>query len=353
MKNGPHADRPGTRACRRLLATGAAVSLGVALLAGAPTTQAADLPAAAADVFDLNEATIAEITAALESGTLTSVELTAMYLNRIAAYDHGGITLNSRGRAQRGRAGRGGPDGPAPSRGQGPRPAARHPVHGQGQLQGQGPDRGLRLSGVQEPGGGRGRVLRGCDPGLGRPADRQDEHAADRQRRHAARGLRPCGEPVQRALPHRGLGLRLLQRLRDVDRGQLRGVRDGRGDGLLGPLPGLQQRPDRLHPLARAHLDPGQRTPVADPRRRRAAHPHRRGHPDRPGRAGPRGHLAGRRLLAHPAVRRPARRRGRAPRVLPRPQGHRARWRASGSAYRGSTSTRTPRPRPRSRPASR
>lgn len=92
----PSGSKPG-RFHHRLLATGAVLSLGLAVLAGTPATQAADVPAAAAagDVFDVNEATIAEITAALESGTLTSVELTAMYLNRIAAYDHGGITLNS------------------------------------------------------------------------------------------------------------------------------------------------------------------------------------------------------------------------------------------------------------------
>ncbi|WP_089252273.1 amidase [Rhodococcoides kyotonense] len=47
------------------------------------------------EFFDINEATIASLTDAMESGTLTSVELTAIYLNRIATYDAGGINLNS------------------------------------------------------------------------------------------------------------------------------------------------------------------------------------------------------------------------------------------------------------------
>src|SRR5690606_4772782 len=60
--------------------------------AESPTSRATAVGDAA---FDLNEATIAEITEALDTGTVTSVELTAMYLNRIAKYDHGGISLNS------------------------------------------------------------------------------------------------------------------------------------------------------------------------------------------------------------------------------------------------------------------
>ncbi|TDQ84552.1 amidase [Dongia mobilis] len=45
--------------------------------------------------FQLVEAGIAEIRAALEAGTVTSVELVAAYLNRIAHYDRQGIRLNA------------------------------------------------------------------------------------------------------------------------------------------------------------------------------------------------------------------------------------------------------------------
>lgn len=45
--------------------------------------------------FPLVEASIAELQSALESGTFTSVELVAGYLDRIAFYDRHGITLNA------------------------------------------------------------------------------------------------------------------------------------------------------------------------------------------------------------------------------------------------------------------
>lgn len=48
-----------------------------------------------ASSFHLVEAGIAEIRAALEAGTVTSVELVAAYLNRIAHYDRQGIRLNA------------------------------------------------------------------------------------------------------------------------------------------------------------------------------------------------------------------------------------------------------------------
>ncbi|TIP33317.1 MAG: amidase, partial [Mesorhizobium sp.] len=41
------------------------------------------------------EASIAELRRALEQGTVTSVELVAAYLRRIAHYDRHGITLNA------------------------------------------------------------------------------------------------------------------------------------------------------------------------------------------------------------------------------------------------------------------
>jgi amidase len=47
------------------------------------------------DRFELEEATVAEITAAFDRGTLTCVKLTELYLARIAAYEDAGIRLNS------------------------------------------------------------------------------------------------------------------------------------------------------------------------------------------------------------------------------------------------------------------
>ena len=47
------------------------------------------------DVFQLEEASIKQIQEALETGTITSVELTVMYLNRIFFYDRHGIRLNA------------------------------------------------------------------------------------------------------------------------------------------------------------------------------------------------------------------------------------------------------------------
>lgn len=97
-----HSRPPATNdpSTRKRTAALAAFAIGSALLAAVPTAEASPPPptrAVAPDdaLFDINEATIAEITAALESGTVTSVELTAMYLNRIARYDHGGTALNS------------------------------------------------------------------------------------------------------------------------------------------------------------------------------------------------------------------------------------------------------------------
>ncbi|WP_151737505.1 amidase [Paenibacillus tengchongensis] len=46
-------------------------------------------------LFQLTEATIDQIQAAMQAGALTSVELTVMYLNRIYHYDRNGIRLNS------------------------------------------------------------------------------------------------------------------------------------------------------------------------------------------------------------------------------------------------------------------
>lgn len=53
------------------------------------------VPVASAATFTLEEATIADVRQAMDAGALSSVELTALYLNRIYAYDFNGIQLNS------------------------------------------------------------------------------------------------------------------------------------------------------------------------------------------------------------------------------------------------------------------
>ncbi len=59
-----------------------------ALLLGTPSP-------APAKTFTLAEATVDDIQAAMDAGALTSVELTTLYLNRIAIYDRAGIKLNA------------------------------------------------------------------------------------------------------------------------------------------------------------------------------------------------------------------------------------------------------------------
>ncbi|WHT16325.1 amidase [Crossiella sp. CA-258035] len=81
----PRSSPPGSRV---LLALG----LGLTLLATGCTGPEPSQPP---KPFVLQDAGIAEIGRALGSGALTSVELTAMYLNRIQAYDANGIRLNS------------------------------------------------------------------------------------------------------------------------------------------------------------------------------------------------------------------------------------------------------------------
>lgn len=57
----------------------------------------AAVPAAAAsdELLELSTASLEEIQAAMESGALSSVELTVLYLNRVFAYDHAGLCLNA------------------------------------------------------------------------------------------------------------------------------------------------------------------------------------------------------------------------------------------------------------------
>src|SRR5690606_39920327 len=74
-----------TRALTRMLLTSFAVFLPTAWTAA---QQAQDR------LFQLEEATIADVHAAFEAGRLTCGELVQMYLDRIAAYEDGGPRLN-------------------------------------------------------------------------------------------------------------------------------------------------------------------------------------------------------------------------------------------------------------------
>ena len=60
---------------------------------GAPAPPSAPEPPAT--VFALEDATIADITAAFDADALSCQQLTQLYLNRIAAYDDDGPRLNS------------------------------------------------------------------------------------------------------------------------------------------------------------------------------------------------------------------------------------------------------------------
>lgn len=64
----------------------AAIATSLAMLVSAPT---------AAETFRLEEATLAEIQAAMDAGALTSEQLVQMYLDRIEAYDDQGPSINA------------------------------------------------------------------------------------------------------------------------------------------------------------------------------------------------------------------------------------------------------------------
>jgi amidase len=79
---------------RRLAKLTAILSLMTGIfVSGTPVAPAA--PGSAQRVFTLEEATIADITAAFDAGALTCQQLTRLYLNRIAAYDQAGPKINS------------------------------------------------------------------------------------------------------------------------------------------------------------------------------------------------------------------------------------------------------------------
>src|SRR5690606_33438108 len=69
----------------------------VAVLLVAPMSSYADRPleTPTSEAFELTEATISEIQAAMERGILTAEELVLQYLKRIEAYDQQGPSINS------------------------------------------------------------------------------------------------------------------------------------------------------------------------------------------------------------------------------------------------------------------
>ncbi|MBB3111345.1 amidase [Paenibacillus phyllosphaerae] len=82
----------------RWIAAGMVLALaGGSIGYAANTSPGANKPSVAPALvtFQLQEATIAQMQEAMKSGALSSVELTAMYLNRVYAYDANGIKLNS------------------------------------------------------------------------------------------------------------------------------------------------------------------------------------------------------------------------------------------------------------------
>lgn len=70
---------------------------GIRILTGAMAiaTATSTISPATAETFNLQEATIADIQAAMDAGALTSVDLVQLYLNRIEAYEDTGPAINA------------------------------------------------------------------------------------------------------------------------------------------------------------------------------------------------------------------------------------------------------------------
>lgn len=83
---------------RSFLKQGLAVGAGAAaapLLSGCGTTKQEPAAPAGVPAFALEEATVADLQAKMQSGELTSARITELYLERIAAVDRGGPRINS------------------------------------------------------------------------------------------------------------------------------------------------------------------------------------------------------------------------------------------------------------------
>ena len=182
-------------------------------------------------MIEVTEVSIAELRDALESGRTTAVELVQAYLARIDAYDAPGTPTALNAVVVRN------PDALAEAQASDARRARGEPL---GPLDGipyTAKDSYLVRASPRLPAARRSRTWwpsampspsSACAP-PGRSASK-DQHAAHGQRRHAARRLRPRGEPVQCRLPHRALRLGVLQWRRHRHRGQLRRLRPGRGN---------------------------------------------------------------------------------------------------------------------------
>ncbi len=96
--------------------------------------------------FHIVEASIADLRRALEAGTVTSVELVGAYLRRIAHYDRHGIALNAVPVLNPAMFAEAAASDRRRREGITLRPSGRHPLHRQGQLQGQRPDGRCRLA---------------------------------------------------------------------------------------------------------------------------------------------------------------------------------------------------------------
>ena len=135
--------------------------------------------------------------------------------------------------------------------------------------------------------------------------------------------------PYNAGLPDGAVRLGLVERFGHGDRRELRGVRARRGDLVERTRARVEQRPVRLHALARRHLGARQLAAGADDGRGRAAHPHD-GRPARGARRHRRRRRRdARRLLARAAVGRDARARLRCARRRTRRSRRRADARAA------------------------
>ncbi len=228
-------------------AAGAAAGAGgslAGLWAGSPAPALAqDEPFPGAEV---EEATVAQLQSRMAAGTLTSVQLVQLYLDRIAAIDHSGPTLRSviqvnpdalaiAGRLDQ-RAGRRRPARPAP----------RHPHPAQGQHRHRRPAMqttagSLALVGAPAPRDARvvARLRRGR---RGDPRQDQPERVGQLPRLQLVQRLERPRRPDPQPLRARPQPLRLELGLGGGGGGQPRRRRPRHRDRRLDRLPGLDQR---------------------------------------------------------------------------------------------------------------
>ena len=177
------------------LLTGLLTTLGCGGPSGRP---AATAPAADAAPFTIVETDIATLQQALQSGRVTSRQLTERYLERIATYEdrlNAIITVNPQG------AGRGRRDGPGARRRPRPRAAARHPDRAQGQRPHHRHPHHRRRAGLPRPGAALRR-------------DAHEEPARRRRHHHRQDGADRAGALDRRRADADGRQLHRRGRLR-------------------------------------------------------------------------------------------------------------------------------------------